>query len=47
MVYRLEAKKALSRVKKIGNANIFEALVSRPEAQGRLVDELRGGLLGE
>ena len=40
MVYRLEAKKAIRRVKKIGNAHIFEALVSRNAAQRRLIDEL-------
>jgi BlaI family transcriptional regulator, penicillinase repressor len=40
LVYRLEAKKAISRVKKIGNAHIFEALVSRANAQHRLIDEL-------
>jgi BlaI family transcriptional regulator, penicillinase repressor len=39
-VYRLEAKKALRRVKRIGNANIFEAVISRTAAQNRLVDEL-------
>lgn len=39
-VYRLEAKKALRRVKKIGNADIFEAAVSRDAARGRLIDEL-------
>jgi predicted transcriptional regulator len=39
-VYRLETKKALRRVKKISNAHIFEAAVSRHAAQGRLVDEL-------
>jgi predicted transcriptional regulator len=38
--YRLEAKKAVRIVKRISNANIFEAVVSRAEAQGRLVDEL-------
>ena len=40
MVYRLEGKKAIRRVKKIGNAHIFEAAVSRNAAQRRLVDEL-------
>jgi BlaI family penicillinase repressor len=40
MVYRLEAKKAIRRVKKIGNAHIFDALISRASAQRRLVDEL-------
>jgi predicted transcriptional regulator len=42
MVYRLEAKKAVRRVKKIGNAHIFEAVVSRTAAQRRLIDELLG-----
>ncbi len=41
-VYRLEAKKALRCVKKISNANIFEAAISRGQAQGRLIDELLG-----
>ena len=41
-VYRLEAKKAVRRVKKISNAHIFEAVVSRNAAQGRLIDELLG-----
>jgi predicted transcriptional regulator len=40
LVYRLEAKKAIRRVKKIGNAHIFEAVVSRAGAQHRLIDEL-------
>ena len=40
LVYRLEAKKAVRRVKKIGNAHIFEAAVSRAGAQRRLIDEL-------
>jgi predicted transcriptional regulator len=39
MVYRLEAKKALRRSRKIGNAHIFEALISREAARARLVDE--------
>ena len=39
MVYRLEAKKALRRAKKIGNAHIFEAVISRDAAKARLVDE--------
>ncbi|SPE26964.1 Transcriptional repressor, CopY family [Candidatus Sulfopaludibacter sp. SbA3] len=39
-VYRMEAKKALRRVKKISNAHIFEAVVSRDAAQGRLIDDL-------
>jgi BlaI family penicillinase repressor len=40
VVYRLEAKKVVRRVRKIGNAHIFEALVSRQAARGRLIDEL-------
>jgi len=41
-VYRMETKKALRRVKKISNAHIFEAVVSRQAAQRRLIDELLG-----
>src|SRR5216684_4521915 len=41
-VYRLESKMALRRVKKISNAHIFEAVVSRRAAQRRLIDELLG-----
>jgi BlaI family transcriptional regulator, penicillinase repressor len=41
-VYRLEAKKAVRRVKKISNAHIFEAVLSRNAAQGTLVDGLLG-----
>ena len=40
MVYRLEAKGAVRRVKKIGNAHVFEAAISRDSAQRRLIDEL-------
>lgn len=40
VVYRLEAKKAVRRIKKIGNAHIFEAAVSRKAAQRRLINEL-------
>ena len=41
-VYRLEAKKAIRRVKKVGNFHIFEAAVSRSAAQRRLIDDLLG-----
>ena len=41
-VYRLETKNAVRRVKKISNAHIFEAVVSRNAAQTRLIDELLG-----
>lgn len=40
IVYRMEKKKAVRRAKKISNAHIFEAVVSRHAAQGRLIDEL-------
>ncbi len=39
-VYRLESKKAVRRVRKVGNFHIFEAAVSRDIAQRRLVDDL-------
>ena len=39
MVYRLEAKKAVRRVKKVGNFHIFEAAVSREHAQRKLIDD--------
>jgi BlaI family transcriptional regulator, penicillinase repressor len=42
MVYRMERKKLLRRLKKISNAHIFEAVVSRHAAQGRLIDDLLG-----
>jgi len=40
VVYRMEAKNLVRRVKKIGNFHIFEALISRKAAQRRLIDEL-------
>src|SRR6202789_4496743 len=42
VVYRLERKKALRCVKRISNANIFEAAISREASQRRLVDGLLG-----
>jgi predicted transcriptional regulator len=39
-VYRLEAKNALRRVKKVGNFHVFEAAISRSSAQKRLIDDL-------
>src|SRR5260370_19412350 len=39
-VYRLEAKKAVRRVKKVGNFHVFESAVSRDVAQPRLIDDL-------
>ena len=44
-VYRMETKGALRRFKKISNAHIFEAVISRDVAQSRLIDDLLG-LLG-
>lgn len=38
-VSRLEAKKAVNRVKKIGGAHIYDVLVSRDAAQRRLVND--------
>jgi predicted transcriptional regulator len=38
MIYRLEGKKAVRRVKKVGNFHIFEAAVSRENAQRMLID---------
>ena len=40
VVYRLERKKVLRCVKRISNANIFEAVISRKDAERRLVDEI-------
>ena len=40
MVYRLEKKHALRCVKRISNANIFEAVISREQAHTSLVDDL-------
>jgi len=40
MVYRLETKNALKRTRKIGNAHIFEAVVSQTAAHRKVIDEL-------
>src|ERR1700722_19358301 len=40
VVYRLEAKKAIRRIARVGNAHVFEAIVSRSSAQHRLIDDL-------
>jgi len=40
VVYRLEAKKAVRRTSKLGNAHVFEAVVSRASAQHRMIDDL-------
>jgi predicted transcriptional regulator len=40
IIYRLEEKGAVRRLKKVGNAHIFEAVVTRKAAHSRLIDEL-------
>jgi BlaI family penicillinase repressor len=39
-MYRLETKRAIRRTKKISNAHIFEAVMSRTAAHRRLIDDL-------
>jgi BlaI family transcriptional regulator, penicillinase repressor len=40
-VYRMETKmKVVRRAKRISNADIFEATISREDAQGTLIDDL-------
>ena len=39
-VYRMEEKNIVRRVRKVGNFHIFEPLISRDAAQGRLIDDL-------
>jgi predicted transcriptional regulator len=39
-MYRLEAKKAIRRTRKISNAHIFEAVTTRTAAHRRIVDDL-------
>jgi len=41
-IYRLEGKNAVRRIKKIGNAHIFEAMITRSAAQRNLIDTLLG-----
>lgn len=40
IIYRLEEKGAVRRVKKIGNAHIFEAVITRKAAHTRLINDL-------
>jgi BlaI family penicillinase repressor len=42
VIYRLEAKEAVRRKKKIGNAHIFEAVSSKKSVHKRVVDDLLG-----
>jgi predicted transcriptional regulator len=40
MIYRLEEKKAVRRVKKVGNAHVFAPAITRKSVYRRLVDDL-------
>jgi BlaI family penicillinase repressor len=40
ILYRLEAKEAVRRTRKIGNAHIFEPVFSKQAAHGRVIDDL-------
>jgi predicted transcriptional regulator len=40
MIYRLEAKNAVRRTKKVGGAHVFEALVTRNTAERKVIDDL-------
>ncbi len=40
MVYRMEAKKVVRRVRKLGNFHLFAATITREAAQRRLIDDL-------
>src|SRR5438128_1077632 len=40
MIYRLEEKGAVRRVKRVGNANIFEAVYTRKAVHRRLISDL-------
>ncbi len=42
IVYRLEKKGALQRTRKIGNAHIFEPILTKKSAIGSLVDDFLG-----
>jgi BlaI family transcriptional regulator, penicillinase repressor len=39
-VYRMEAKKVVRRVRKIGNTDIFEPLIAKNAARDSLLDEI-------
>lgn len=46
IVYRLEAKRAIRRRRKIGNALIFEPVITRQRAYRRLLDQVLGAFGG-
>ena len=47
MVYRLEAKGAVKRIRMSGNFHMFEPAITREAAQGPVIDELLAILGGE
>ena len=47
MVYRLEAKGAVTRIRMSGNFHMFEPAITREAAQRSLIDELLATLGGE
>ena len=47
MVYRMEEKKAVRRLRKVGNFHIFAPMITREAAQRTLVDELLAIFGGE
>ena len=40
MIYRMEPKGVVRRVKKVGNFHVFEAAITRDAAQRRMIDDL-------
>ena len=46
IIYRLEEKGAVRRTKKIGNAHIFEALVTKQSAFAAMIEDFIGTLGG-
>lgn len=40
VVYRLENKQAVRRIRKVGNFHVFQAAISRDVAQRKLIDDL-------
>lgn len=47
MVYRLEAKGAVTRIRMSGNFHMFEPAITREEAQGSVIDDLIAILGGQ
>src|SRR5262249_16981734 len=47
IVYRMEAKRAVRRVERRGNADIFEPLVARDVTRNRVLDEILSFFGGE